>query len=224
MAGSDESAPPAYTGPTQLETNAPPYKGHMTPNNTAGLPLSAASYLSTRPAPTTRAGRTVVHNFVITPGTAASALQFPKPEQVWMSRDVDREDWKTFLNYLIPKRPVRNASAFQGDFNIQDGAESQNSGVIQETEAARRRRINHLVAEWNDEFFQPRGLKVQPQFDPADAPIAESSKQGSGFISGKEGFGFKVGGSLVGIGLSVPSNSSSFGIRLGNVVLGVSGR
>jgi hypothetical protein len=122
------------------------------------------------------------------------------------------------VNYLISKQPVTSASEFQ------EGGESQASGATQETEAARRRRINHLVAEWNDEFFQPRGLKVQPQFDSTDSTKAESSSHGSGFVSGKEGFGFKVGDSLIGVGLSVPSDASSYGIRLGKFVLGVSER
>ena len=201
--------PPAYSGSetSPAGDSAPPYAQRT------GI-LSAASYFQMRPAPTAaQAGECATHTFNIAPGTQASAIRYPKPENLWMSRDVDREDWSTFLSYLIPREQNSRANSVR-DNKIQDDG----TLPFQETELARRRRINHLVSEWNDEFFQPRGLKVKPEFEPAQ-PATKTEAPPQGFTMGKHGMGLGIGSSLVGVAL--PPNSSGFGLRLGNVLLGV---
>jgi hypothetical protein len=229
MAQTDLPSPPPYAEskgrPHESVSpgdDATPYDAYASSTSTAQHPLSAAPYFNMRPPPARQPGMTIVHNFNITHGTTASSVKFPKPEHSWMSRDVDMQDWQTFLRYLMPRQ--NSGSNMQGgDYKIQSNTKVTSGPVEKvETEAAFRRRIEYQVAEWNDEFFKPRGLEVHADINAAaaaTAPVRDQPRRGFGFTCGRGGIGLEVGSSLVGVAL--PPNSSGYGLRLGNVLLGV---
>lgn len=127
--------------------------------------------------------------------STGTPLRFPTPEHVWTSRDVDHEDWSAFSEQL----GLRDTADEDPDLARPAG----------ESDAARRRRINYVVDEWNAEFFRPRGLRVHPVFD-----------EGMPAESDAKGFGFKAGNSFVGV--SLPPHSNGYGLRLpGGILIGV---
>ncbi|KAH8881830.1 hypothetical protein GQ53DRAFT_466887 [Thozetella sp. PMI_491] len=147
---------------------------------TAPAQSAAMAYITCRPPPAKSPTDTIVFNLPVTATT--TTVRFPEPELVWMHRDVDKRDWNTFIKQL----------------GLQSGPA--------ESDGARRRRIDYVVREWNDEFFKPRGLRVQPSFGDGTE------------VNPNKGFGFKAGNSFVGFA----PHSSGFGLRLpGGMLLGV---
>ncbi len=151
---------------------------------------AAMTYIAKRPAPGSPPPEVAEYNLPLFSGGVS--LRFPTPEHLWMSRDVDHEDWSVFSEQLGLKSAAADSATPTG-----------------ESDAARQRRINYVVDEWNAEFFKPRGLVVTPVFHEGK-PERKDTK----------GFGFKAGNAFV--GLSLPPHSDGFGLRLpGGILLGV---
>ncbi len=81
------------------------------------------------------------------------AVPFPT---LWLTRDVEIKDWTTFLACL----PEQHSNVTEtGHFERYVD------------EIAWRRKIGNVVAKWNKNFFEPRGLHVIP-----DLPVRAGSK------------------------------------------------
>lgn len=70
--------------------------------DTSTSSASSAAYFASRQAPREPFGTTLFHRLVLPPNARASQLPFPQPEHAWLSRDVNRHDWMTFTNHLLP--------------------------------------------------------------------------------------------------------------------------
>lgn len=147
----------------------------------------------------------------------AATLQFPKPEHVWMSRDVDVADWSTFMNQLTSSSATPPPQAKENHDEDHD--------------SIRRAHVITIMTEWNKGFFAPRGLKVLPLFgddetaagagsDGLDETNKVSAAAGDGNSKSSRGFGFNLGKNSR-FGVSLPPNSNGYGIRVGGVLLGV---
>ncbi|XWX01471.1 hypothetical protein V2A60_009499 [Cordyceps javanica] len=137
-------------------------------------------YFETRPPPPPD---------VIPPSTLVHALQldapslpddFPFPSD-WEKRDVNAQDWATFINFLLPDHTTRgNDVVLERKLRAEaesEAGDSVSSGRSQQAELQRhllrtagpealrdeaQRRANALatVHEWNAGFFGPRGITV----------------------------------------------------------------
>ena len=147
--------------------------------------------------------------------TAPETLHFPRPEEVWLSRDVDHADWSVFRSQV--------AGSPRTDLPSSQPTATFDERQLEEDQSAERDRMVGVISEWNRDFFVPRGLKVLPIFD-GDATCTEDENPKSDSPTGgsntNRGFGFKLGNSMVGV--SLPPNSHGYGIRVGGVLIGVS--
>ena len=102
-----------------------------------------------------------------------ASLSYPA---AFAQHDVTLQDWQTFLqNLALPEDKPSKAA---------------------------ERQLNFVLAEWNDEFFAPRGVKVELAAEPGDA----------------RGVGFKLGNTFVGASWS---DAGGYGLKIGDTVLGV---
>lgn len=90
------------------------------------------------------------------------------------TRDVDEQDWHSFLNHLFPY----NARAL--DTTI---SRSEKTQLQEESERKRCERLRKVVGEWNEGFFLPRGLSIILQTEAlpqwlAAAPTQKNSELG----------------------------------------------
>lgn len=203
---------------------------------------AGSSYISSRPAPAHLAAQdndkdniAVVHRVQLgtdaSTAPAASALRFPRPENVWLSRDVDRADWKAFATHLFPRRRRSPSPTNVGTTTTTPSTSSDEDEDAAVDESARRQRLNDVVSEWNKGFFEPRGLGIIAQFgdevvgqavpegDATDATVVKASTRANNSKQPSRGFGLKLGNSLLGVAL--PPHSHGYGLRLGGVLLGV---
>lgn len=79
------------------------------------------------------------------PGVARLDIAFPQPEQDYRARDVTDIDWHTFLNYLLPIGPP----------------DSKHSNHDKQATPQQESRIKGVINEWNEGFFNPRGILIQ---------------------------------------------------------------
>lgn len=197
------------------------------------------AYIASRPAPAhltaadaEKENVAVVHRVQLgaDEGSApsASTVRFPRPENVWMSRDVDRADWAAFTKHLFPRRQRPGVNGSSTTDNNGDGHKDDDETA---DETTRRQRLIDIVGEWNRDFFEPRGLSILAQFGD-DVVEATASPDGEGDVtetpgatgdsSSKQpnrGYGLKLGNSLLGV--SMGPQSHGYGLRLGGVLLGV---
>lgn len=109
---------------------------------------------------------------------------FPSPENAWLARDINHQDWNSFLAQLS------SDSKWSTDENSQRAA--------------------NVVAEWNDKFFGPRHCRVDITIMPQQggnggAAGAEETKfEGLGFKVGNSFIGVSTGKDVAGIGLKLP--------------------
>ncbi|KAH8202862.1 hypothetical protein TruAng_003025 [Truncatella angustata] len=131
---------------------------------------SAQVYFDTRSAP---GGLTTLSPIAhpITISEEPSPVDFPYPS--WApSRDVSQQDWRTFINYLIPDYADKaNAHIIDRKLRASEDGDAQSSSAstrdITEAQLDRlrsssvRRRFNDTVKEWNVGFFAPRGVTIK---------------------------------------------------------------
>jgi hypothetical protein len=122
----------------------------------AGCSPSEPSYRGTA---TERPEETLTYHFDLNPTTNTASVPFPTR---WLVRDVDIKDWVTILSCL----PEQHGGVTKtGEFERYVD------------EIAWRRKITHVVEEWNKNFFGPRCLHVVP-----DLSVGTNAKgsQGTG--------------------------------------------
>ncbi|KAL9035169.1 MAG: hypothetical protein Q9214_006711 [Letrouitia sp. 1 TL-2023] len=188
--------PPAYTpsASTELESIDTPI---LTPCSSVDPPsyeidpfgthsvvrASSAEYFSARPPPLQRPSSTIFHKLSISPEADVVSLSFPIPESLWQSRDIDLQDWATFVNHLIPyhdinknsrnleKRANDNKQAMNqnfgdGNFFLEERVSKGADQAAKSLDAAQRigymhkDRMADVISEWNVAFFGPRGVEI----------------------------------------------------------------
>jgi ankyrin repeat protein len=171
--------------------------------------ISARPYFHLRSYDYSRPRDTLYNLIIISPDTCPDNLSYPQPKDKWSERAVDTHDWDTFLNHLFPKHSVeshalsthkqlkggsglplqglriraRTGEASLPSLEILPGSEPGKStdpyGDNGETERLRQLRINAVTVEWNEGFFEPRGLKIIIDFDRPSSSPTISTGQGS---------------------------------------------
>ncbi len=144
--------------------------GYMRPSLPSEMPSdesnlsSAITYFEDRDNPDLdQAGvhlSLVEHTITFSGETTRDDFAFPLPIETYIARDVTSLDWSTFVNFLFPMRDeVRN-----GELSQEKGPK-RHSFVGKDT-PARRDRILAVVAEWNENFFNPRRIHMIADFSP----------------------------------------------------------
>ncbi|KAJ3564980.1 hypothetical protein NPX13_g7659 [Xylaria arbuscula] len=118
----------------------------------------------------------------------ATPADFPYPN--WAAeRDVSVQDWQTFVNYLIPDhaakanshiidRKIRVASDDGHSSGVSDDTRAQLTPLKSSaTASSSPQSIETTAREWNQGFFEPRGVKVH--CTPTADRVAEQEAQGA---------------------------------------------
>ena len=137
------SSPPSYhTGlPSQVSLRG----GYIRHEGTTEEHPSAASYFEERPCAVHSHAPVIRYPLAIDPGATRLDIAFPQPEQDYRVRDVTDIDWHTFLNYLLPNGP----------------SDSKRSNNDEHASSRQQSRIKGVINEWNEGFFNPRGIIIQ---------------------------------------------------------------
>lgn len=164
----DEIPPPPYTpqspsSPTGEFFSTLPVRpslrgGYIRPTVSSGAPdfVSAEAYFEGRPSIIQPPSDILEHHITVPTGATRESLYFPHPERKYQERDVRVMDWYTFVNYLIPDQPepLVTKEKKPDDEDSDEGYE----------------RIEAVVAEWNEGFFCPRGVRILCDIWPLEAP------------------------------------------------------
>ncbi|KAK6064745.1 hypothetical protein SCUP515_11627 [Seiridium cupressi] len=130
---------------------------------------SAQVYFDTRAASTHRnSSFPIIHPIIVADDPTPS--EFPYPN--WAAeRDVTQQDWRTFINYLIPDFADKaNACIIDRKLRASEDGDARSSASTRDaTEAqldqlrssSQRRRFQDTVKEWNAGFFGPRGVTIR---------------------------------------------------------------
>lgn len=134
---------------------------------------SAAAYFLDRPPAAVDDDRSVLeHHLTIYP--RSQSKDFPRRPRCWNARadQITQQDWDMFLNYLFP--PHLGLASASGSLPRQLRAEIQRDRKDrpQETDERRKMRIQFVIAEWNQYFFEPRAARVVFVYvtDPGNSP------------------------------------------------------
>ncbi|KAI1662578.1 hypothetical protein F4813DRAFT_341144 [Daldinia decipiens] len=132
---------------------------------------SAHSYFESRPTIRGATDKPFVISLAITED--ASPNDFPYPG--WASEhDTTEQDWRTFLNYLLPDHASRaNSNVIERKLQAEDEKQSSNtSRSIAEAQLGQIKSsinlatqslhdVDAMIREWNDGFFGPRGVTIE---------------------------------------------------------------
>ncbi|KAI4162538.1 MAG: hypothetical protein LQ342_003769 [Letrouitia transgressa] len=126
---------------------------------------SAASYFEDRPCSLPLPSDILEHRLVIPTGATREELRFPCPQDQYRHRDITDMDWSTFQNFLLPNWIAPGSGKASSRWsNEKPGAETQD-------EVFRRARVEVVIAEWNECFFGPRGVRIHYDFQSTPIPI-----------------------------------------------------
>ena len=124
---------------------------------------SAATYFDNRRPHLQHSGtglNLIEHNIVIGSDTTKEDVHFPLPVETYIDRDVTSLDWSTYVNHLFPaqdepvnEKPRREKDSRPRSFGDEDTSE-------------RRKQIQAVVTEWNENFFNPRQIHINVDFIP----------------------------------------------------------
>ena len=172
-----DGPPPPYT---LVDPHAAPYSSSRDVNPSPRIPIrlrggyirrdevseapghpSAAQYFDQRPCPFQNPSSVLKYPLTIASGARREDVVFPQPDRDFRARDVTTVDWHTFTSYLIPNE--------SSDSNT--GSETPGRGAHDSPE--RQSRIRGVINEWNEGFFNPRGVLIH--YEPNIA-IATSSR------------------------------------------------
>ncbi|KAH8685991.1 hypothetical protein BGZ60DRAFT_523258 [Tricladium varicosporioides] len=158
---------------------------------------SATAFFESRPAPSNHAtsSQPIIHSLNVTSNTRPSDLPYPSE---WGAKDVSQQDWATFVNFLLPDHASGVNEAIvdrklQAEFldermdglNLGPEDKSRSDQVSAQLESLRHPKsptignnaIAATVAEWNDNFFQPRGIWISTSDSaPVSANIEEKPR------------------------------------------------
>lgn len=150
--------------------------------------ISGTAYFAMRPLTFPSPENILCYQMRIPPLATWETISFPQPEQNLLKRDVDYQDWNAFLKHLLPDFATcgegpRNTAQFSEfeDPEIHFSYEPKPTSRIARESASRRMAIaKSVTAEWNEGFFEPRGLRILLDIEPNHRlPIGVSvEKQG----------------------------------------------
>lgn len=102
----------------------------------------------------------VEHTITFNGKTARDDLAFPLPVETYICRDVTSHDWSAFVNFLFPGHDeVRNGE-------LRPEKDLERHSFVGEDTPGRRDRILAVIAEWNENFFNPRRIHINADFSP----------------------------------------------------------
>lgn len=163
--------PPPYTlhDPHPIGTSGPAGLPNQSPcgKDTASVFISGAPYFAMRPPPHPRPRKVLAYAITLLPYTRPEEIVPPPAEMDMRTRDVDEQDWHSFLNHLFP----HNARVL--DANTVRNEKSQ---LQQESENKRCERLKEVVSEWNEGFFLPRGVSIILQTEALPRSLAATPK------------------------------------------------
>ena len=148
-------APPPYTPHDPHPTSQPASRVEqparpLCEDDANPLHVSGAPYFAMRPPPTSRPQRLLAYTITLLPYTKAEEIDPPPVEMGMCTRDIDEQDWHSFLNHLFPF----NAPA------ADPTSGSEKTLLQRESERKRTERLKLVVDEWNEGFFLPRGASI----------------------------------------------------------------
>ncbi|KAH7325850.1 hypothetical protein B0I35DRAFT_120054 [Stachybotrys elegans] len=226
--------------------------GVLTPTSTAYAATSpqqpassaAASFFQDRPPPAVPPQGVIEHYMTV--HATSEAGDFPYAVDL-AARDVDAQDWATFVNFLLPRHAERENDAV-ADRKMRSLADEK-SPAPSETHAYARSQLDQLqgdasdgggldmvqfaqhaeetVQEWNTNFFHPRGIAIHLNL-PDSTPSAQQSREtptptpgvGGGSWSQRFG-GFQMDNDGIRYGNQFVMDSN--GIRIGGLVMDSAG-
>lgn len=129
---------------------------------------SAITYFEDRNDPNLHQARVelslVEHAINLNGETTRDDLAFPLPIETYIARDVTGLDWSTFVNFLFPMHhEVRSRK-------LRSEKDPQRHSFVGEDTPARRDRMLAVIAEWNENFFNPRQIHITADFSHASSP------------------------------------------------------
>ncbi|KAK3942252.1 hypothetical protein QBC46DRAFT_256774 [Diplogelasinospora grovesii] len=133
-----------------------------------------------------------VFSYTIGYNTRPDELPYPTTG-FGISRDITREDWQTFVNYLLPHhaaasneqvidRKLRAERSNSNDDARSSHAEAQLEQIRStpvppgDNAAQRRQHVEDTAREWNEGFFGPRNVVIRVTWSPASASGDEGGK------------------------------------------------
>jgi hypothetical protein len=122
---------------------------------------SAAGYFADRGFPSENEKRdTLVHHLTIY--ARSQGKDFPRRPRCWRARaaEISQHDWDTFLNFLFPSNLGPAALSSHLHRRVRAEIERDRKDRPQETDDERCARLDAVITEWNDHFFNPRGTYV----------------------------------------------------------------
>lgn len=168
---------------------------------------SATPNLILRSPPFPRPGGAITLHYInIVPHAAPTSFPYPEPVHFWLSRDVRKEDWASFVANLlaVPDAAVVAAERALPDLDRKIASKNDDSQTPLVSDFDIHQRMYGVLAEWNEGFFKPRGLKVVAGGD-ASHGASHSSRTTKGWKFGPDKFGFQLGNVLFGIDASSSS-------------------
>lgn len=124
---------------------------------------SAAGYFADRGFPSENNNEkrdTLVHHMTIY--ARSQGKDFPRRPRCWRARagEISQHDWDTFLNFLFPSNLGPAALSSRLHRRVRAEIERDRKDRPQETDDERCARLDAVITEWNDYFFNPRGTYV----------------------------------------------------------------
>lgn len=179
----DDLPPPPYAevaDDSNILASQPVYAslrgGYMRPSLPSEVPSDdnnpSSAYFEDRDGPNLhRTGvypNLVEHTITLNSETTRNDLAFPLPIETYVARDVTSLDWATFVNFVSPMHDeVCNEK-------LRHGRDSQRHSFVRADTPARRDRILAVIAEWNENFFNPRQIHINVDF--TSLPPVQSSQ------------------------------------------------
>jgi hypothetical protein len=154
---------------------------------------SATAYFDLRPAYNQHTGPIEIYRLAVSHNTDPEDLLYP---EALLAKDITEQDWKTFINHLLPDHTagVNNDVAdrklraeLEDDIShLSLGHDNRSRSDISEAEAQlgplrspriprAMDRVEATISEWNDGFFNPRGIQIST-ID-VDAEIAAGEEE-----------------------------------------------
>ncbi|KAI9892229.1 MAG: hypothetical protein M1814_001688 [Vezdaea aestivalis] len=210
--GDPRASPAIFTPPA-----SPNQHSHQLSDVAAEEPAFSASlaYFESRPTIMQLPPEVLFHDLIITEDSGPDNLPYPQPELVWKARDVTDQDWLTFKNFLFPlAQMAANAQIVERKMQAELDRREQEQpnaeinalyppqlGAVPgsrdtdekskwtpvEPEAERAERVGIVLAEWNEGFFQPRGLKLTATMIPYNQPPPSPAPSSITMVSNIDG-------------------------------------
>lgn len=173
-----------------------------------------------RPPPFLLPSEVTADFITLIPGSAPFTFAYPEPSALWLSRDIQHEDWAAFTSNFV--RAGRSGTT-GGTPPPADSKGQQPMSAAQGPQYEEQiSRMRKELARRNETFSKPRGMKIVPGEDYRAEPRPSSSQAQSGSSGGgadkwwnfgPDKFGFQIGGALLGIDMSKPAKASEPHLR-----------